>query len=112
MYRYDGSYAVLALAELPNVAIKVSGAGTLSHRPFRFEDIWDPLARVFDAFGLERCLWGMDWTRAVELLTYREGVQAFRVMGRLSAADRAVLMGGALTRIYGFSPTPPTLGRT
>lgn len=42
-----------------------------------FEDIWDPLARAFDAFGLERCLWGTDWTRAVELLTYREGVQAF-----------------------------------
>ena len=30
-------------------------------------------------------------------------------MDRLSAADRAMLMGGALTRIYGFSPT---LGRT
>lgn len=100
--------AVLALAELPNVAIKVSGAGTLSHRPFPFDDIWDPLARVFDAFGLERCLWGTDWTRAVELLTYREGVEAFRATDRLSAEDRAMLMGGALTRIYGFSPTLPT----
>lgn len=99
--------AVLAMAELPNVAIKVSGACTLSHRPFPFDDIWDPLARVFDAFGLERCLWGTDWTRAVELLTYREGVEAFRVPDRLSAEDRATLMGGALTRIYGFSPTPP-----
>lgn len=100
--------AVLAMAELPNVAIKVSGACTLSHRPFPFDDIWDPLAGVFDAFGLERCLWGTDWTRAVELLTYREGVEAFRVADRLSAEDRAMLMGGALTRIYGFSPRPPT----
>lgn len=97
--------AVLALAELPNVAIKVSGAGTLSHRPFPFDDIWDPLARVFDAFGLERCLWGTDWTRAVELLTYCQGVEAFRVAERLSDGDREMLMGGALTRIYGFSPT-------
>src|SRR5579871_4864890 len=58
---------VLALAELPNVAIKITGAGTLSHQPFPYADIWDSLARIFDAFGLERCLWGTDWTRAVAL---------------------------------------------
>lgn len=97
---------VLALAELPNVAIKVSGACTLSHQPFPFEDIWAPLAAIFDAFGLDRCLWGTDWTRAVELVSYREGVEAFRTTPRLSASDREMLMGGALTRIYGWQPTP------
>jgi len=96
---------VLALAELPNVAIKISGAGTLSHQPFPYPDIWDPLARIFDAFGLDRCLWGTDWTRAVALLTYKQGVEAFRVSERLSDTDRATLMGGTLSRIYRWAPS-------
>lgn len=98
--------SVLALAEQPNIAIKITGAGTLSHEPFPYPDIWDPLARIFDAFGLERCLWGTDWTRAVELLTYQQAVDAFRVSDRLSDSDRAILMGGTLMRIYNW--TPPT----
>src|SRR5262249_5803956 len=64
---------VLALAAHDNVAIKISGACTLSHGPFPFKDIWDPLARIFDAFGFPRCMWGTDWTRAVAFLTYKEG---------------------------------------
>jgi predicted TIM-barrel fold metal-dependent hydrolase len=95
---------VLALAALPNVALKITGACTLSREPFPYPDIWDPLGRIFDAFGLERCLWGTDWTRAVALLSYEQGVEAFRVTGRLSDDDRATLMGGALTRIYKWAP--------
>jgi predicted TIM-barrel fold metal-dependent hydrolase len=94
--------AVLALAEFPNVSIKVSGACTLSHEPFPYRDIWDPLERIFEAFGMDRCMWGTDWTRAVALLTYEQGVEAFRVTDRLSDSDRAALMGGTVKRIYGW----------
>ena len=80
--------------------MKISGAGTLSHEAFPYKDIWDPLCRIFDAFGFDRCLWGTDWTRAVNLLTYGQSVEAFRVTDRLSAGDRAMLMGGALQKIY------------
>ncbi len=96
---------VLALAKFDNVAIKISGACTLSKQPFPYEEIWEPLDRIFEAFGFERCLWGTDWTRAVNLLTYEQGVEAFRVTDHLSDADRAALMGGSLARIYGWSPT-------
>ena len=95
---------VLALAELDNVAIKISGAGTLSHQSFPYPDIWEPLRQIFDAYGLERCLWGTDWTRATNLLTFEQGVEAFRVTDQLSDAERTVLMGGALSRIYNWSP--------
>jgi L-fuconolactonase len=93
---------LLALAAHNNIAVKISGACTLSHEPFPYADIWDPLGRIFDAFGLDRCLWGTDWTRAVGLLTYKEGVEAFRVTDRLSENDRATLMGGALQRVYNW----------
>ena len=95
---------VLSLAECDNVAIKISGACTLSHQPFPYPDIWGPLARVFDAFGFERCMWGTDWTRAVKLLTYEQGVEAFRVTDQLSDSERSALMGGTLMKIYNWSP--------
>ena len=95
---------VLSLAELDNVVIKISGAGTLAHEPFPYPDIWEHLGRIFDAYGLDRCLWGTDWTRAVRLLTYEQGVEAFRVNEKLSDSDRATLMGGTLARVYNWSP--------
>ena len=94
---------LLAMAAHDNVAVKISGACTLSHEPFPYKDIWDPLARIFDAFGFDRCMWGTDWTRAVGLLTYKQGVDAFRVTDRLSGSDRATLMGDTLARIYNWT---------
>src|SRR5436305_2992653 len=96
---------LLPLAAHDNIAIKISGACTLSHEPFPYKDIWDPLGRIFDGFGFNRCLWGTDWTRAVKLLTYEQGVEAFRVTDRLSDRDRAALMGESLTRVYNWSPS-------
>ena len=95
---------LLALADHDNVAVKISGACTLSHEPFPYKDIWDPLGQIFDAFGFDRCMWGTDWTRAVLLLTYEQGVEAFRVTDRLSNSDRAALMGETLRQIYQWSP--------
>jgi predicted TIM-barrel fold metal-dependent hydrolase len=96
---------LLALASHKNVVVKITGACTLSHEKFPYKDIWDPLGRIFDAFGLNRCMWGTDWTRAVNLLTYEQWVEPFRVTNRLSDSDRATLMGGSLQRIYGWSPS-------
>ena len=68
---------VLELAKRPNAVIKVSGACTLSQKPYPFPDIWDPLARVFDAWGFERCLWGTDWTRAFAVVNFEQAVEPF-----------------------------------
>jgi L-fuconolactonase len=96
---------LLQLAAHKNVAVKISGACTLSHEPFPYKDIWDPLRRIFDAFGFDRCMWGTDWTRAVALLTFKQGVEAFRVTDRLSDSERVALMGGTLARVYNWSPS-------
>jgi L-fuconolactonase len=95
---------VLTLAKEDNVAIKITGACTLSQKPFPYPDIWDPVCRVIDAFGIDRCLWGTDWTRAVKFLTYSQGVEAFCLTDRISESDKVKLMGGTLTRIYGWAP--------
>jgi predicted TIM-barrel fold metal-dependent hydrolase len=94
---------VIALAAYDNVAVKISVC-TLSHQPFPFEDIWKPLGEISRAFGFDRCLWGADWTKAVGFLTYKEGVDAFRLTDRLSDSEKNALMGGTLTKIYNWSP--------
>src|SRR6202140_1972700 len=95
---------VLDLARRPNVVIKVSGACTLSLKPYPFPDIWDPLARLFDAWGFDPFLWGTDWTRAFAVLKSAQAVETFVKTERLSASERAMLMGGACARAYGWSP--------
>ena len=77
---------------------------TLSREPYPFPDIWDPLARVFDAWGFDRCLWGTDWTRAYAVVNYEQAVQPFLKTARLTDGERAMLMGGACARAYGWSP--------
>ena len=95
---------VLELARRKNTVIKVSGACTLSREPYPYPDIWDPLARVFDAWGFDRCLWGTDWTRAFAVVNYEQAVEPFRKTDRLSDTERAMLMGGACAKAYGWEP--------
>ena len=95
---------VLGLASRPNAVIKVSGACTLSRASYPYADIWDPLARVFDAWGLDRCLWGTDWTRTFAVVNYEQAVEPFRLTDRLTESERAMLMGGACERTYGWAP--------
>jgi predicted TIM-barrel fold metal-dependent hydrolase len=95
---------VLTLAAHRNVAMKISGACTLSREPYPYNDIWDPVCRMIDAFGIDRCLWGTDWTRTVKLLTFKQGVDAFRATACISESDKAKLMGANTARLYGWSP--------
>jgi predicted TIM-barrel fold metal-dependent hydrolase len=95
---------VLELAKRPNAVIKVSGACTMSTQPYPHDDIWDNLQRVFDAWSLDRCLWGTDWTRTYPLFPYINGVDPFRLTTRLGAADKARLMGETCAAVYGWKP--------
>ena len=94
---------LLALAAYDNVRVKISGACTLSREPFPYNDIWDPVLRIIDAFGIDRCMWGTDWTRTSGMLTYEQAVAPFRTTPRLSDGDKAKLMGGTLEKVYKWS---------
>ena len=95
---------VLELAKRKNCVIKISGACTLSKEPYPYPDIWDPLQRIFDAWGFDRCLWGTDWTRAAAVVSYEQGVEPFLKTELLNDTERAMLMGGACAKAYGWSP--------
>jgi predicted TIM-barrel fold metal-dependent hydrolase len=91
---------LLALAAYPNVRVKISGACTLSREAPPYDDIWEPVLRIIDAFGLDRCMWGTDWTRTSGMLTYEQGVAPFRNTTRLSESDKAQLRGGTVEKVY------------
>jgi predicted TIM-barrel fold metal-dependent hydrolase len=101
---WDFLPSLLELARRPNVVLKVSGACTMAREPYPYPDLWAPLARVFDAWGLERCLWGSDWTRTQEFVSYEQAIEPFRMNERLSEGERAMLMGGAVAKAYGWMP--------
>lgn len=96
--------SVLELARHDNVVIKITGACTLSKQSYPYDDLWPSLSRIFDAYGFDRCLWGTDWTRAVELLTYAQGVEPFRLTDTLADTERAQLMGGTAAAVYDWMP--------
>ena len=66
---------MLALAKLPNVGVKMSGAPSYSSAPYPYKNIHGYLQRIFDAFGPQRCFWGTDITRMP--CSYRQCVTMF-----------------------------------
>jgi L-fuconolactonase len=62
------------------------------------------VGRQGDAWGVHRCLWGTDWTRAFVVVNYEQAVESFLKTGRLSDVERAMLMGDACAKAYGWSP--------
>jgi predicted TIM-barrel fold metal-dependent hydrolase len=93
----DAAYAdlpeMLALAKLPNVAVKLSGAPSTSSEPYPYRNIHPYLQQIVDAFGPDRCFWGTDITRMpcsygqcvtmfTEEMPWLKGRDLERVMGR------------------------------
>jgi predicted TIM-barrel fold metal-dependent hydrolase len=95
---------MLALARLPNVGVKLSGAPSTSSAPYPYKNIHDYLKRIIDAFGPERCFWGTDITRMP--CTYKQCVTMFtEEMPWLKGRDQELVMGGAIVRWLGWKRT-------
>ncbi|MFO1081431.1 MAG: amidohydrolase family protein [Reyranellaceae bacterium] len=86
---------MLALARLPNVAVKMTGAPHYSTEPYPFRNIQDGLRRIFDAYGPQRVFWGTDITRMP--CSYRQCVNFFtEELPWLHGRDLELVMGRAL----------------
>ncbi len=96
---------LLALAEHPNVAVKITAAPTLSEEPFPYPDLWPALHEVLGRFGPERCAWGTDWQRVHELVGHEQGVRWITETTELSPADKELMLGGSIRRLLNW-PAP------
>jgi len=92
---------MLALAALPNVAVKMSGAPSYSSQPYPYRNIHGYLRQIFEAFGPDRCFWGTDITRMP--CSWRQCVTMFtEELPWLSGRDRELVMGKALCEWIGW----------
>ncbi|MBN9539145.1 MAG: amidohydrolase family protein [Alphaproteobacteria bacterium] len=92
---------LVALARLPNVAIKATGAPHYSTQGYPFRNIQDGLHRIFDAFGPKRFFWGTDITRMP--CSYRQCVTFFtEELPWLRGADLEDVMGRGLCDWIGW----------
>lgn len=93
---------IAALAELPNVACKISGLVTEARW-----DAWDVATiqpyvdHLLERFGPHRLLYGSDWPVCELAATYDEVLDAARaVLGSLAVAETAMVFGGTARRVY------------
>ena len=86
---------VLALARLPNIALKVSCLPLYTNDQYPFRRLHAYIQRAYDVFGPQRMFWGSDLSRLP--CSYREGVTMFtEEMPWLQARDLELIMGRAL----------------
>ncbi len=101
----DAIYAdlpdMLALARLPNVAVKLSGAPSTSSQPYPYRNIHRYLQQIIETFGPDRAFWGTDITRMP--CTYRQCVTMYtEEMPWLKGRDLERVMGGAIVDWLGW----------
>jgi L-fuconolactonase len=98
--RFAGLADVLALAEYPNVTVKLSGTPTLSRQAPPFADVWPPVHRLLEAFGCERVMWGTDWTRTRPICGLRDQVRFLTDTAELSTSDKRQLLSATARRVF------------
>ena len=92
---------LVALAKLPNVAVKATGAPHYSTQAYPYRNIQDGLHRIFDAFGPKRFFWGTDITRMP--CSYRQCVTFFtEELPWLKGRDLEEVMGRGLCEWIGW----------
>ncbi|NBQ75275.1 MAG: amidohydrolase [Acetobacteraceae bacterium] len=93
---------LVALAKLPNVAVKATGAPHYSTQGYPYKNIHDGLQRIFDAFGPKRFFWGTDITRMP--CSYRQCVTFFtEELPWLKGQDLEWVMGRAVCEWLGWN---------
>lgn len=91
--------AMARLAELPNVACKISGLVTEADwTTWSAEQIAPYIELVLDWFSRERCMFGSDWPVCLLAASYQQVVN----LVRLVAGDDEEVFGKTAERVYGL----------
>lgn len=102
---------VLALAEFPNVFMKLGGLGEICHRPSRFPasnpfPLVPPFAKMaIEAFGPRRLMFASDFPPVTYREGYRNALNGLRDhLSFLSADDQAWIFGGTALSTWNITP--------
>lgn len=91
-----------ALAQLPNVAVKLSGLVTEADTgSWTEEDLRPYVEAVLEAFGPERTMWGSDWPVCLLAASYERWLSvALELCSTLGATEREAVFGRTAARWY------------
>jgi len=91
--------AIAPLADLPNVACKISGLVTEADwKRWTEEDLEPYVRRVLGWFGSERCMFGTDWPVCLLAASYERVVTTMRAL----IGDDESVFGGTAAAVYGI----------
>jgi len=92
---------LLALAKLPNIAVKATGAPGYSSQAYPFPAMHTYLRQIYDAFGPSRMFWGTDITKMP--CSWRQCSTMFtEELPWLNDEDKKLIMGEALCAWWGW----------
>jgi L-fuconolactonase len=93
---------LLALARLPNVAVKASALPCYTTDSYPYRRLHGPIRRAYDAFGPKRLFWGTDLSRLP--CSYREAVTLFtEELKWLTPEDQEWIMGRGVCEWIGWT---------
>ena len=93
---------ISALAEVPNVACKISGLGMGDHA-WTIDSIRPWVMHAIESFGTQRAMFATNWPVDVLFAPYIEQVDAYRVIiaeAGFNAADQSRMLHGNAERLY------------
>ena len=89
-----------ALAALPNVAVKISGAGFI-RRPWSAETVRPYILETIASFGPDRCLFASDFPTDKLFGTFDGTLSAYaEIIADFSADEQRAMWGGNANRVY------------
>ena len=92
---------LLALARLPNVAVKASALPAHTADEYPYRRVFPYIRRAYDAFGPQRVFWGTDLSKLP--CTYRQAVTMFtEEIPWLTQDDKEWIMGRGLCEWLGW----------
>lgn len=92
-----------ALAELPNVACKLSGLVTETGGRTDAEMLQPYVGHLLETFGPQRLLWGSDWPVLNLACDYAAWLRMADALTGLAGAEKAAVFGGNAARFYGVA---------
>lgn len=92
-----------ALAECPNMHVKLSGLGTFVHRA-SLEDIRPIVSETVSLFGAERCVWGSNFPIEKLWTDYPTLVSIIReAVAHLTQSEQRQVLSETALRLYGLA---------
>jgi predicted TIM-barrel fold metal-dependent hydrolase len=98
---------VCNVAEVPDLAVKLSGMYAYSRTAYPYADTWRWAEGVLEAFGSGRVMWASDWPLSGESAAYLAQCKLVDQLSFVDAAARRDILSSTAIRVWGIAERGP-----